>query len=248
MSSLLWFFSLTIKQTVSQDTGSSTAPVGLQAAPIPAGTTVGGNLNSSSTGTSPNNCTRCHVRKGGDECNDSRPCMFCNQSVSCDPDYFVCRENVCMLDDYEGNLFVCAWWWWWELTRFIPRVDAPYGSSGSCDCLNLAHHFPLEPFHPTTSRMSQHLQLCMHWPRRIWNAGESPMLPISLFVSVHFCYDTDGPSDEMPGGVNSAAVNFEETGEGGIFVVPPRFPLPCICRDISRNYFYFNYFSFGIDW
>ena len=36
-----------------------------------------------------------------------RPCMFCNQSVSCDPDYLVCRENVCMLVDYEGNLFCC---------------------------------------------------------------------------------------------------------------------------------------------
>ena len=42
----------------------------------------------------------------GVECYEFRPCMFCNQSVNCDPDYLVCRENVCMLDDYEGNLFV----------------------------------------------------------------------------------------------------------------------------------------------
>ena len=62
--------------------------------------------NGSSSPLMPPNCTQlCRVWKG-EECYEYRPCMFCNQSVSCDPDYLVCRENVCMLDEYEGNLFV----------------------------------------------------------------------------------------------------------------------------------------------
>lgn len=48
------------------------------------------------------NCTRCYVWKG-DECYDYQPCTFCNQTVSCNPDYLVCRDNVCMLDGYGGK-------------------------------------------------------------------------------------------------------------------------------------------------
>ena len=75
------------------------------------------NTNITNTTTTTNNkndknCTQQQQQQhkqyeGHEEYNaEIRPCMFCNQSVSCDPDYLVCRENVCMLDDYEGNLFV----------------------------------------------------------------------------------------------------------------------------------------------
>ena len=71
--------------------------------------------HSTTTNKNDKNCTQHQQQQhkqhdeGHEEYNAKiRPCMFCNQSVSCDPDYLVCRENVCMLDDYEGNLLSVA--------------------------------------------------------------------------------------------------------------------------------------------
>lgn len=48
------------------------------------------------------NCTRCYVWKG-DDCFDSRPCLFCNKSVPCINEDFVCRDNICMQDPFDSG-------------------------------------------------------------------------------------------------------------------------------------------------
>ena len=40
------------------------------------------------------NCTWCQLWQG-DECYQWRPCIFCNQTVPCNKEQDVCRDNVC---------------------------------------------------------------------------------------------------------------------------------------------------------